>query len=248
MCLRSEPYSPGFSAHDGGSQRPIRDTRGIGNLFLEILPLAIVCALSPWAIVAVVLMLASDRPFNAVWWLVGWTLSTFGIGALIILFFNGFDYSTSTTPGRALCVVQVLLGILLLLAAARFWARRPARTGKLPTEPGWMKRIGEMKPAWAFLIGAFWINTTLVLAAAADALRAELPEGQSLAAFAAFTLVTLSVQGALILYARLLPKHAAIGLTRIREWIARHQDAALAVIALVLAVWLASQGISGLRG
>jgi hypothetical protein len=78
-------------------------------------------------------------------------------------------------------------------------------------------------------------------------LRAELPKGESLAVFAAFTFVTLSVQGALILYARLRPRYAAIGLTRIREWIARNQDATLAVLALVLAVWLASQAISGLR-
>ncbi len=66
--------------------------------------------------------------------------------------------------------------------------------------------------------------------------------------FAAFTLVTLAVQGALILYFYLLPKRAAVGLGRIREWIARNQEAALAVIAFALAVWLASQGISGLRG
>ena len=93
----------------------------IGSLFLEILPLAIVCALSPWAIVAVILMLASERPSNAVWWLLGWTLSTFAIGALIILFFAGFDFSQHSTPTRAVCIVQVLLGVLLLLAAARFW-------------------------------------------------------------------------------------------------------------------------------
>jgi hypothetical protein len=50
------------------------------TLFLELLPFALVCALSPWAIVAVILMLASDRPSNAVWWLTGWTLSTFVVG------------------------------------------------------------------------------------------------------------------------------------------------------------------------
>jgi hypothetical protein len=60
-----------------------------------------------------------------------------------------------------------------------------------------MTRISDMRPVAAFLIGAFWINTTLVLAAAVDVLRAELPKGQSLAVFAAFTLGTLSVQGAL---------------------------------------------------
>jgi hypothetical protein len=59
---------------------------------------------------------------------------------------------------------------------------------------------------------------------------------------------TLSVQAALILYAYRMPEHAAVGLKRIREWIRRNQQAALAVVALVLAVWFAGQGISGLWG
>jgi mannitol-specific phosphotransferase system IIBC component len=58
----------------------------VGELVLQLLPLAIVCALSPWAIVAVILMLSSDRPSNSVAWVSGWTVSTFAIGVLIILF------------------------------------------------------------------------------------------------------------------------------------------------------------------
>jgi len=192
-------------------------------------------------------MLASDRPSNSLAWLAGWTLSTFGVGVVIILFFGGYDFSKSGTPSTIACVVQVVLGVLLLVAAGRFWSRRPARTGKLPKEPGWMARIGKMRAIWAFLIGAFWINTTLVVAAGVDTLRAELPTNESIAVFAAFTLVTILVQAALILYAYLLPKRAAVGLQGIREWIARNQNAALAVIALVLAVWLAAKGIKGLR-
>ena len=142
----------------------------------------------------------------------------------------------------------MVLGALLLVAAARFWSRRPARTGKLPSEPKWMERIDKLSPIWAFLIGAFWINSALVIAAGIDTLRAELSNSQSIAVFAEFTLITLSVQGALILYAYLMPKSAEIGLNRIRQWISRNQQAALAVVALVLAVWFASQGISGLWG
>ena len=220
----------------------------MGDLFVELLPLAIVCALSPWAIVAVILMLASDRPSNSVAWLVGWTLSTLAIGVLIVVFLSGYDFSRSSTPTTVACVVQVLLGMLLLLAAGRFWARRPARTGELPKEPGWMTRIGKMSPVFAFLIGAFWINTTIVIAAGVDTLRAELSNGESLVVFAAFTLITVSVQGGLILYAYVLPKHSAIGLGRIREWIARNQQAALSVVALILAVWFGSQGLRGLLG
>ena len=204
------------------------------------------CALSPWAIVAVILMLASARPSNSIAWLAGWTLSTFGVGLLIIFVFGGYDFSSGSDPTTAASVVQVLLGVLLLLAAARFWSQRPARTGKTPKEPRWMVKIGQMKPLWAFLIGAFWINTALVVAAAVDTLRANLSNGTSVAAFAVFSLITASVQGALILYAYLMPTRASVGLGRIREWIARNQESALAVISLVLAVWLASKGIRGL--
>lgn len=193
-------------------------------------------------------MLASDRPSNSVAWLAGWTLSTFGIGVLIVLFFGGYDFTKGGTPSKIACIVQVVIGVLLLVAAGRFWSKRPSRTGKVPKEPGWMAKIGKMSPVWAFLIGAFWINTTLVIAAGVDTLRAELPNSESIAVFAAFTLVTLSVQAVLILYAYLMPKSAAVGLHRIREWIARNQQPALAVIAFVLAIWLGAKGISGLRG
>ena len=193
-------------------------------------------------------MLASDRPSNAVAWLVGWTLSTFSIGVLIVFFLGGYDFSPKSTPTIVACVVQLVLGLLLLIAAARFWARRPARTGRLPKEPGWMKRIGKLRPVWAFLIGAFWINTTLVIAAGVDTLRANLSRWESIAAFGFFTLITVSVQGTLIVYAYVAPEHASVGLGRIREWTARNQEVALAVVAALLAVWFAGKGIRGLRG
>jgi Sap, sulfolipid-1-addressing protein len=205
-----------------------------------------VCALSPWAIVAVILMLASDRPSNSIAWLAGWTLSTFAVGLLVVFVFGGDDFSSGSSATTTASLVQLLLGVLLLLAAARFWSRRPARTGKTPPEPGWMKKIGQMKPIWAFLIGAFWINTALVVAAAVDTLRAGLSNSQSITVFAVFSLITASVQAALILYAYLAPKRSAVGLKWIREWIATNQESALALISLVLAVWLAGKGIRGL--
>ncbi len=193
-------------------------------------------------------MLASDRPSNSIAWLVGWTLSTFGVGLLIVFVFGGYDFAQDSSPKTAACIVQVLLGVLLLVAGARFWSRRPSRTGKVPAEPGWMKRIDTIKPLWAFLIGAFWINTALVVAAAVDTLRAEISDGTAVTVFAVFSLATASVQAVLILYFYVMPKRAAVGLKRIREWIARNQQAALAVISVALAIWLASKGIRGLGG
>ena len=98
---------------------------------------------------------------------------------------------------------------------------------------------------WAFLIGAFWINTTSV-AAGIDTVRANLPDGQAIAVFAGFTLVTVSVQGMLVLYAYAMPGRAGVGLARFRGRIARNQDVGLAVLALLLGIWLTAKGILGL--
>jgi Sap, sulfolipid-1-addressing protein len=239
---------PGRDRVDARAEfRAASHTRRIASLFIQVLPLAIVCAVSPWAIVAVILMLASARPFNSVGWLAGWTTSTFAIGLLFIFFLGGYDFSKASTPTKAASTAQVVLGAFLLVVSLRFWARRPARTGTLPAEPGWMKKIGSMRFIWAFLIGAFWINTTLVVAAGIDTVRANLPNGEAIAVFALFTLVTLSVQGVLILYAYLLPERAGVGLAHFRERIARNQDVGLAAIALLIGVWLAVKGIHGLR-
>ena len=100
--------------------------------FLELLPLAIVCALSPWAIVAVILMLASDRPPNSVMWLVGWTLSTMAIGVVVVLFLGGHDFSSNSTPTTVACVIQVLLGVLLESPSNMPSSRSAATQGPLP--------------------------------------------------------------------------------------------------------------------
>ena len=49
-----------------------------------------------------------------------------------------------------------------------------------------MSRIGKMRPIWAFLIGAFWINTTVVVAAGVDTLRAGLSNRDSLVVLVGF--------------------------------------------------------------
>ena len=44
------------------------------------------------------------------------------------------------------------------------------------------------------------------------------------------------------------PKEAAAGLRRIREWIPRNQEAVMAIVCVVIALYLAGQGIYGLNG
>ena len=203
-------------------------TRRIGELLLELVPIAVICALSPWAVVAVILMLASKRPSNAVWWMTGWTLSTVITGAFVYLVIGSVDESGQRAHSMTACVVQLVLGGLLLAVALRVWSRRPARTGVPPTEPGWMQRIDAMRPIVAFGLGAFWINSALVIAAAVDTLRADLSTATSLAVCVLFSVASAVAQAAIILYARLRPGPAKARLQGIQAWIMQNQQGVIA--------------------
>jgi hypothetical protein len=213
---------------------------------LQDAPLAIVCALSPWAIVAVILMLASRRPANAIWWTLGWTVSTFVTGAAVVLLLDETAPSGGRTHETAVCIVQLALAAGLAVAAAVAWRRRPARTGRAPVEPGWMERIGDLRPIMACALGAFWINSALVIAAATTTVRDDAPAAESLAACAVVAVISGSVQAAIIVAARLRPTQSSARLAGVRHWITRNQHVAAATVAILLAVWFGAKGVSGL--
>jgi ribose/xylose/arabinose/galactoside ABC-type transport system permease subunit len=194
----------------------------------------------------VILMLASERPSNAIWWTAGWTLSTFATGLAVVLVLGEVDVSGSRANSTAACVVQVLLGALLLAVAARVWRRRPARTGVPNSEPRWLDRIGRLRPLVAFGLGAFWINAALVVAAALETLRADLPTGESVAVCAWFAVVCGAVQGGIIVAVRVRPARASAALQGLRWWITRNQQAAIVGAAILLALWVGGRGIAGL--
>jgi hypothetical protein len=196
----------------------------------------------------VILMLASERPANAIWWTLGWTLSTFATGLVVVLVVGEADPAGSRADSTAICALQIVLGLVLLAVAARVWRRRPTRTGVPNREPQWLERIGQIRPLVAFGFGAFWINAALVVAAALETLRADLPAGQSVLVCAWFALLTGAAQAGIIILARLRPARTAAALHELRWWITRNQQATIAVVALVLAVWIGGRGIAGLAG
>jgi hypothetical protein len=194
----------------------------------------------------VILMLASERPGNAIWWIAGWALSTFVTGILVVLVIGEIDPPGSRSNSTTACVLQVVLGALLALAAARLWSRRPARTGLEPKEPGWIARIGTMRPLVAFGLGAFWINAALVVAAGVDALRADLGTTEAVTICLVFAIASSAAQVAIVAYTRLRPAAATERLQDMRHWITANQYALTAGVALALSIWFVAQGAAGL--
>src|SRR6266581_2349698 len=110
----------------------------MGNVIGNILPQAIGVAISPVPIIAVILMLFSQRArSNGPAFLVGWVLALAVVGSVVLVLANLGKVSTGGTPSTLAYVIKLLLGLLFLLLSLRQWRSRP-REGEEPHMPGWM--------------------------------------------------------------------------------------------------------------
>jgi hypothetical protein len=93
----------------------------------ELLTLAVVAALSPVPIIAVILILLSERArHNGIAFAIGWVAGIAGAMGILIAIASTQDLATETDPSRTASWIKVSLGAVLLLAAATGWRSRPA--------------------------------------------------------------------------------------------------------------------------
>src|SRR3954453_443258 len=98
----------------------------MGEAIGQLLPLAVGVALSPVPIIAVVLMLVTPRArSNGPAFVVGWLLGLGIVGAIVILAADPAGATDDAAPATWVSGLQLVLGILLLLVAARQWRGRP---------------------------------------------------------------------------------------------------------------------------
>ena len=99
----------------------------------ELLPLAVVIAISPVPILAVIMMLLTDRErANPLAFLAGWIciLTVLVTGAIL----SGAD-SVSTTPSKTVAVVFLVVAVGLIALAIHEWRRRPRKGEPQRIEP-----------------------------------------------------------------------------------------------------------------
>ena len=217
----------------------------------DILGFAVGIAVSPVPIAAVIVMLFASKarvtgPSFLIGWLTGITLVV--TVALSIPGLGGDTGEPSTTTG----VIKGILGLLLLVAAARQWASRP-RPDDETTMPGWMTRVDSMGGGGAFglaLLLTVLNPKNLLLAAAAGAAigAAELNTGETVLAVGAFTVVAsvtiaIPVIGYLIGGERIQP-----ALDNTKEWMIQNNTAVMSVLFLVFGVILVGDAIGIIWG
>jgi threonine/homoserine/homoserine lactone efflux protein len=215
-----------------------------------MLPLAAAIAISPIPIVAVILMLLSDRSTtNAVATLAGWALAIAVIGGIVAILGVGRD-DAGEDPATGFVVAQFVIAALLLAGAARRWRIRP-RAGEPHDAPKWMGLLHSFGPIRAFVLGVGLIGLNpkdllLTIAAGARLGHADVSTEQSAIVLAIFVAAASATIYAPIVATVALGERSGPILVRSRTWLERHGNTAVAAVLLILGIAVAFDAIQAL--
>jgi hypothetical protein len=220
----------------------------VGNVIGDILPLAIGVAISPVPIIAVILMLFSARArTNGPAFLAGWIVGLTVVGAIVLVLSDSGDLSGDSGPSTAAGVVQLILGVLLLLASVRRWRSRPA-PGEEPRMPKWLASVDSLTPVKAATFGLLLSgvnpkNLLLSIGAAVAIGQAGLSTGEQIGALAVFVVLGSVTVALPVVYSRLGGEGAAARLEAAKSWLAANNATVMFVLLLVFGVLLIGKGI-----
>ena len=221
----------------------------MGDAIGQVLPFAVGVAISPVPIIAVILMLVTEHArVNGPAFIVGWIVGLSIIGVIVIgLAGAGGDSSGAPTW---LLWLQAVLGVLLLVVAARQYRARPQDGDVAPT-PKWMGAIDSFTPGKALGAGVLLSalnpkNLLLAVGAAATIEQTGASTGDEAVAYLVFALIaSIGVATPVVLFFVLGDRAPAL-LDRMKTWMAQNNAVIMAVLCAVIGVKLIGQALSGL--
>ena len=215
-----------------------------------LLPLAIAVTISPIPIIAEILLLFTKEPAaNAGAYLVGFIAGIGVVLGILVAVANAINLSKSG-PSKGAATVQLVLGVLLLAAAARRFRGRP-KPGEVAPTPKWMDGIAGFTPGKSLSIGAAIgaanpKNIAVGVAAAVTVSSAGLSIGQTVVSVVVYMVIAaLGVAAPLVVMVFLRGK-AQVILDGWKTWLEQNNAAVMAVLFLVFAVVLIGKGVAAL--
>lgn len=223
----------------------------MGNAVGQTLSMAVGVAISPVPIIAVILMLVTQRArVNGPAFVVGWVVGLAVVGAVVLLVAGPANASDDGEPATWVGVLKLVLGAALVLLALKQWRARP-HDGEEPPTPKWMGAVEEFSPvkalgAGAVLAGANPKNLLLAVAAATSIAQTGIPGGEQAVAYAVFAIVgTIGVAVPVVVYFAMGDRAGPL-LDRMKAWMAHNNAVIMAVLCLVIGAKLIGDGITGL--
>ncbi len=217
----------------------------------DILTPAMGVALSPFPIVAVILMLLSEQGrAKGLGFMVGWVVGlTAMVGVVLVLAELLGIEKDGSAPSTMALLVKLALGVGLVYLAVKKWWTRPKGDEPEPM-PGWMASIEGASPGKAVMYGAMLSGLNPknllfnIVAGTAIASAGASLSGEIVAWSVYILLASLSVIGPVVWY-MVSPVSASARLEEPRRWLIRHSGVMVAVILLFVGVSQIGDAISG---
>jgi threonine/homoserine/homoserine lactone efflux protein len=218
-----------------------------GSVLLELIPLALVVALSPLSIIPAVLVLHTPRPRPAgLAFLAGWLI---GLTALTIIFLQVSSLAGGVRekpPGWA-SWLRVLVGTLLIIFGIYRWLKRRESAHS----PKWMQSMSKLTPARAGATATALtvINPKVLFICAAAGLAigsAGLGPSRVWPAVVWYVVVAGSTVAIPTLAYAVSGDRLDAPLARLKDWMERNHAALVAGILVVIGLLVLYKGIHGL--
>src|SRR5262249_47558405 len=127
----------------GSSRGSFRGRDGVGQALGNVLPIAVAVAIFPVPIIAVVLLLGSERgTTKAGAFVLTSCAGLAAIGAVVLVLAGIVDARSGGKPATWVNVLLLVLGLLLLALAVKQWRGRPRGDEETPM-PGWMRTMDD---------------------------------------------------------------------------------------------------------
>ena len=170
--------------------------------------------------------------------------------AILVAIAGTINLSASSGPSKGASILQLVLGVLLLVAALRQFRGR-SKTGEEASMPKWMDGIAGFAPGKSLIvgvgIGALNPKNIIVGVAAAVAIASPgLPAGQEAGAIAVYVLVAVLGVAAPLVVTLAMGEKAQKILDSWKAWLGQNNAVVMTVLFLIFAVVLIGKGIAGI--
>jgi threonine/homoserine/homoserine lactone efflux protein len=221
----------------------------LGQAIGDLLPLALGIAISPIPIIAVILMLFSQRArANSAMFLLGWIVGVLGGTIVVLVIANTQDLTQSNgQPEDSVSTAKLVIGVLLILLAARQWRGRP-KEGETPTLPKYLGAIDTLTPPKALGLGVLLSavnpkNLLMIIAGAITISQADLSDSDTIVAVLVFVLIAICTVAVPVALYNVMGARAQPVLDSMRAWLAQNNATVMAVLLLVIGVVVIGKAI-----
>lgn len=218
------------------------------NAIGELLPAAMAVTLSPFPIIAIVLLLATPRGrANGLAFTLGWVGGLAALTTAALLVSEGTEASDGTSAAW-LDWLRVVGGALMIVLALRKWVNRPRPGDEVPM-PGWMKSFETSTPRRSLLLGLGLsganVKNVALAGSAAASITDMVADGHD-AVLGAVVFVLLGSASVItaVVFHLVGGDRAKAPLERVKEFMLANNSVIMMVILLLLGANILGNGLS----